>query len=74
MTWLLIVIYLNLSVVPPHIEHGEIVGSFQSEQACNKKQKEFVEQSKENKYAIFDATNTVVKRRHEIYELSLIHI
>jgi len=35
--------------VPPHIEHGEIVGSFQSEQACNKKQREFVEQSKEKK-------------------------
>ena len=29
---------------------------------------EWLEQSKENKYAIFDATNTVVKRRQEIYE------
>ena len=57
MIWLLIVIYLNLSVVPPHIEHGEIVGSFQSEQACIKKQKEFVEQSKENKIQMPDNFN-----------------
>ena len=46
MIWLLIVIHLNLSEVPPRIQHGEIVGSFQSEQACVKKQQEFVEQSK----------------------------
>ena len=49
MTWLLIVIYLNLSVVPPQIEHGEIVGSFQSEQTCHKKLREFVEQANNQK-------------------------
>ena len=57
MTWLLIVIYLNLSVVPPQIKHGEIVGSFQSEQACNKKQKEFVEQSKAENLSFPDNFN-----------------
>ena len=44
MIWLLMVVYLNLSVNPPHIDHA---GSFQSEQACVEKQKEFIEQSKE---------------------------
>tara|TARA_R100000700_G_C3161021_1_gene137137 strand:+ start:647 stop:847 length:201 start_codon:yes stop_codon:yes gene_type:complete len=47
MIWLLMVFYLNLSVNPPHIDHAEIVGSFQSEQSCVEKQKEFIEQSKE---------------------------
>tara|TARA_R110002020_G_scaffold132584_3_gene296044 strand:+ start:881 stop:1081 length:201 start_codon:yes stop_codon:yes gene_type:complete len=46
MIWLLMVVYLNLSDAPPHIDHAEIVGSFQSEQACIKRQKEFLEQSK----------------------------
>jgi hypothetical protein len=55
--WLLVVIYLNLSVVPPHIEHGEIVGSFQSEQACNKKQREFVEQAKNQNLGLPDNFN-----------------
>ena len=57
MTWLLIVIFLNLSVVPPHIEHGEIVGSFQSEQACNKKQKEFIDQSREQNIEVPENLN-----------------
>jgi len=57
MTWLLIVIFLNLSVVPPHIEHGEIVGSFQSEQACIKKQKEFIDQSREQNIEVPENLN-----------------
>ena len=57
MTWLLVVIYLNLSVAPPHIEHAEIVDSFHSEQACIKKQKEFIDQSREQNIEVPENLN-----------------
>ena len=57
MTWLLIVIYLNLSVNPPQIGHAEIVGSFQSEQSCVKKQQEFVVQGKADNIQLPDNFN-----------------
>ena len=57
MVWLLVVIYLNLSVAPPHIEHAEIVGSFQSEQSCIKKQQEFIDQSQKDNVKMPDNFN-----------------
>ena len=46
MLWLLIVIHLNLQSVPIQVEHGEIIGTFQNAQDCNKKHAEFFEAAK----------------------------
>ena len=44
--WLLFVIVLNLQVSPPHIQHGQIVGTYGTEKACLKAQADLLEEYK----------------------------
>ena len=46
MIWLLIVIHLNLTTTPIQIQHGEVIGTFPSHQACVEKHNEFFDQAK----------------------------
>ena len=45
--WLLIAIHLNLTVVPVAVEHGEILETFSSEQACIESHTKFFDGLKE---------------------------
>ena len=44
--WLLLAIILNLQASPPHIQNGEIVGTYSTEKDCLKAQNEFLEEYK----------------------------
>ena len=46
MIWLLIVIHLNLTSVPIQVQHGEVIATFPSHQACTKKHTEFFDKAK----------------------------
>ena len=37
MIWLLIVIHLNLTTIPIQVQHGEVIATFPSHQACAEK-------------------------------------
>ena len=52
MIWLLIVIHLNLTTTPIQVQHGEVIGTFPSHQACTKKHTEFFDKAKEEKRPI----------------------
>jgi len=52
MIWLLIVIHLNLTSAPVQIQHGEIIGTFQSHQECVKKHNEFFKKAEEEKRTV----------------------
>jgi len=44
--WLLIVIILNLQASPPHIQHGEVVGTYSTEKNCLKAMDALLEEYK----------------------------
>jgi len=50
--WLLISIYLNLTIVPIAVEHGEIMETFSSEQACIEAHTKFFEDLAKDKIKI----------------------
>ena len=52
MIWLLIVIHLNLTTTPIQVQHGEIIGTFQSHQECTEKHTEFFKKAEEEKQPI----------------------
>ena len=52
MIWLLIVIHLNLTTIPIQVQHGEVIGTFPSLQACSKKHTEFFKKAEEEKRPI----------------------
>ena len=57
MTWLLMVVHLNLSTIPIQVQYGEVLEVFHSERECVIKHGEFFNQAKRKNQLIAPSFN-----------------